>query len=98
MSKGKISLWGAYEIRERLLGSEHPAVAQSIQNLASLLELDAALLAERAPRRRAAAESIVARASADRSVAPDAFAQLQATCRALLQLALESVAPEGGES
>jgi hypothetical protein len=85
----------AAEARRRLAA---PGPQAAVAELASLLGLDAAVLAERAPRRRAVAESIVARASADRSVAPDAFAQLQATCRALLQLALESVAPEGGES
>lgn len=75
-----------------------PGPQAAVAELASILELDAALVAERTPRRRAAVESLVARASADRAAAPDAFAQLVATSRALLQLSLDSVAPEGGDS
>ena len=60
----------------------------------SLVERDAAILAERMPRRRTALESIVRRASAERRAAPDVFAQVEANARASLAIALVGLAGE----
>lgn len=65
---------------------------------ASLVELEALLLAERLPRRRADVESIVRRASQARATAADVFAQADANARALLELARVAVDPDGSGS
>jgi hypothetical protein len=62
---------------------------------ASLVELEALLLAERLPRRRADVESIVRRASQARGASVDVFAQADANARALLDLARIAVDPDG---
>jgi hypothetical protein len=66
-----------------------------VAELVGILELDAAILAERMPRRRSAINTLLQRAGADRAAAPDVFAQLVSTSRALLEVAALGIAPEG---
>jgi hypothetical protein len=47
------------------------------------------------PRRRSAINTLLQRAAADRATAPDVFAQLVTTSRALLEVAALGIAPEG---
>jgi hypothetical protein len=75
-------------------GLAAPGPQRMVAEHSSLVELDAAILAERMPRRRAALESIVRRASAERGAAPDVFAQVEANARASLAIALVALARE----
>ena len=75
-------------------GLAAPGPQRMVAEHASLVELDAAILAERMPRRRTALESIVRRASAERGAAPDVFAQVEANARASLAIALVGLAGE----
>lgn len=73
-----------------------PGPQAAVAELSTLVELEAALLAERFPRRRSAAEAVAGRARADRAAAPDVFAQLGSSAQALLDVALLGVTPDGG--
>ena len=72
-----------------------PGPQAAVAELVGILELDAAILAERMPRRRSAINTLLQRAGADRAAAPDVFAQLVSTSRALLEVAALGIAPEG---
>ena len=80
------------DARRRLAG---PGPQSAVAELVGILNLDAALLAERVPRRRSAIHSLLQRAAADRAAAPDVYAQLLSTSRALLEVAVLGIAPEG---
>jgi hypothetical protein len=75
----------------RALASPGPQAFVAEQ--AALLDVDAALVAERAPRVRSAVGAIVQRAAAERASAPDVFAQVESNARALQELAALSLAP-----
>jgi hypothetical protein len=85
------SIAAAAAARRRLAAAGPQA---AVAELASILDLAAAVEAERDPSRRAAAEGAVQAAAAGRRGSPDAVAQLDATARALLALSLDSL---GGE-
>jgi hypothetical protein len=72
-----------------------PGPQAAVAELVGILELDSAILAERMPRRRSAINTLLQRAGADRAAAPDVFAQLVSTSRALLEVAALGIAPEG---
>jgi hypothetical protein len=72
-----------------------PGPQSAVAELTGILELDAAALAERMPRRRAAIDALLHRAAADRAGAVDVFAQLDAAARSLVEMALLGIAPEG---
>ncbi|MFM8642806.1 MAG: hypothetical protein ACKOEP_08230, partial [Phycisphaerales bacterium] len=88
------ALAGIVERAASRRGLAAPGPQRMVAEHASLVELDAAILAERMPRRRAALESIVRRASAERGAAPDVFAQVEANARASLAIALVALAGE----
>ena len=73
-----------------------PGPQAAVAELVGLLEVEAALAAERQPRRRATYEALLRRASDARAAAPDAVAQLQVTAEALLDVALERLGAKGG--
>ena len=81
------------EERRRLAA---PGPQAAVAELVGLLEIDAAVIDERLPRRRVAVERIKVQCSSERSAAPDVYAQLDCTSRALLELAVLGIAPEGG--
>jgi hypothetical protein len=85
------SIAAAAAARRRLAAAGPQA---AVAELASILDLAAAVEAERDPSRRAAAEGAVQAAAAGRRGSSDAVAQLDATARALLALSLDSL---GGE-
>jgi hypothetical protein len=88
------SLAGIVERAASRRGLAAPGPQRMVAEHASLVELDAAILSERMPQRRAALESIVRRASAERGAAPDVFAQVEANARASLAIALVALAGE----
>ncbi|MFM8872732.1 MAG: hypothetical protein ACKOJI_05150, partial [Phycisphaerales bacterium] len=88
------ALAGIVERAASRRGLAAPGPQRMVAEHATLVELDAAILAERMPRRRAALESIVRRASAERGAAPDVFAQVEANARASLAIALVALAGE----
>ena len=81
------------EERRRLAA---PGPQAAVAELVGLLEIDAAVIDERLPRRRASVERIKVQCASERSAAPDVYAQLDCTARALLELAVLGIAPEGG--
>jgi hypothetical protein len=81
------------EERRRLAA---PGPQATAAELVGLLEIDAAVIDERLPRRRAAVERIKVQCASERSAAPDVYAQIDCTSRALLELAVLGIAPEGG--
>ena len=81
------------EERRRLAA---PGPQAAVAELVGLLEIDAAVIDERLPRRRAAVERIKVQCASERSAAPDVYAQLDCTARALLEMAILGIAPEGG--
>ncbi|RLS47203.1 MAG: hypothetical protein DWH86_00855 [Planctomycetota bacterium] len=86
------SIISAADARRRLAASGPQA---AVAELVGILELDAALLSERMPRRHSAIHMLLQRAAADRVSAPDVYAQLLSTSRALLEIAVLGIAPEG---
>lgn len=74
----------------------HPGPQAWVAETASLAELEAVLVAERLPRRRADVEAVVRRAAQARAAAVDVFAQADANARALLELARIAIDPDGG--
>lgn len=89
----KARLASQAEARRRLA---MPGPQAAVAELVGLLEVEAALAAERQPRRRATYEALLRRASDARAAAPDAVAQLQVTAEALLDVALERLGAKGG--
>lgn len=75
-----------------------PGPQRAVAELASILELDAALVAERAPRMRATVDAIVRRAAVERAAAVDVVAQVESASRALLEVTLAGVAPGQGDA
>jgi hypothetical protein len=67
-----------------------------VAELVSILEIDAAVVAERAPRLRPVVDGVVRRSAAERAAAADAFAQLESASRALLDVAVAGIAPAAG--
>lgn len=73
-----------------------PGPQRAVAELVSILEIDAAVVAERAPRLRPAVDAVVRRSAAERAAAADAFAQLESASRALLDVAVAGIAPAAG--
>lgn len=73
-----------------------PGPQRAVAELVSILEIDAAVVAERAPRLRPVVDGVVRRSAAERAAAADAFAQLESASRALLDVAVAGIAPAAG--
>lgn len=72
-----------------------PGPQQAVAELVSILELESAIVAERTPRLRPTVDAIVRRSAAERLAAADVIAQLCSASRALLEVAVAGVAPQG---
>jgi hypothetical protein len=70
-----------------------PGPQAFVAEQAALLDVDAAILVERAPRLRQAVAAVVQRATAGRAAAPDVFAQVEVTAQGLQELAALALAP-----
>jgi hypothetical protein len=70
-----------------------PGPQAFVAEQAALLDVDAAILVERAPRLRQSVAAVVQRAAAGRATAPDVFAQIEVTAQGLQELAALALAP-----
>jgi hypothetical protein len=70
-----------------------PGPQAFVAEQAALLDVDAAILVERAPRLRQAVAAVVQRATAGRAAATDVFAQVEVTAQGLQELAALALAP-----